>query len=740
MMRRKVGNTRMKDSPTEANHISSEDTPEEMGQALSKDSEDIPEVYLTKTVHAHNDDVPTGPSPTHDEDSPPEMVDKNSQDVDLHIEDISTAVDLAQIGAIPAIQRKKRKLKKLYIFAAALMLVCMLVSGLSFTGYQTYSKDYHGELNLAQEGMQHLRMAETLLKALPQKPFDSQSISRAQQEFAAASTDFVQVDHDLSSLPGIITLVPGYGSRLSAALHVLPIAIEVSRAGIIGCNVLNLVISRFHDPLSSKAQGLTLADFSFIETDFQQLKGLLNLVIDQIGHLQPSDLQLDPRLGKTLSTFQKDIPTLQQWFGTVEKLLPVAPVLLGIGPPANYLIELLDSTELRPGGGFIGNYGFVSLSGGRLTSANITNVYLLDRPFEASGRVIPFPQPYSWFDLSPATWTFRDSNLDANFPTAAHYSEANYKLEGGSTPIQGVITITPAFIQQALAVTGPIQVPEYNDRVTVQNLIDLIHSHQYGVGENELQRKHFTSVLAEHFLARVRQLYSTDSSQFLKLFMTALHTKDLQIYLNPSVAEDLLRTYHLDSAIEAPSSDSLFVVDANISPNKANNLITNTLDDQVVIDSNGNAIHHTTLSYAWLMKGQSYGVAVYRDYLRVYVPPGSILKSQNGWEQSSSGQAFGRQIWAGFFTLSFGQTRTITFVWTVPGAAKKGARSWDYQYLIQRQAGAQWTLHLQVMPPSCAGITSTQGGLMSSNNKKATMLTQPLTEDLNVGIDYACNT
>jgi hypothetical protein len=730
----------MKDSPTEMGHVSSEDAHVELDQAPSINSEDIAEVYSKEKDPVHNDETSPGPDITNVEDSPPETVDKHRQDDDLHVEKTSTTVDQTLIAASPAVQGKKRKLKKWYFVVTALMLLCVLVSGFSFAGYQKFSGNYHGELALAQVGVQHLRTAEALLKTLPQKPFDTQSVSQAQHEFAAASTDFIQVDSDLNSLPGIGTLVPIYGTRLSAALHVLPIAIEVSRAGIIGCNVLNLITSRFHDPLSTNAQGLTMADFSLIEQDFQQIKGLLNQVIDQINHLVPSDLQLDPHLGKTLATFQRDIPTLQQWFGTIEKLLPVAPVLLGIGAPANYLIELLDSTELRPGGGFIGNYGFVSLSGGRLTSANITNVYLLDRPFEASGRVIPYPTAYTWFDLAPDTWTLRDSNLDADFPTAAHYSEANYKREGGNTPIQGVIAITPAFIQQALAITGPIQVPEYNDVVTVQNLIDQIHAHQYEGGAPEQQRKHFTSVLAQHFMARVRQLYSTDSSQFLKLFMTSLHTKDLQIYLNPSVAEELLRTYHLDSTIAAPSSDSLFVVDANISPNKANNLITNTLDDQVVIDSNGAVIHHTTLSYAWLIKGQGYGVPVYRDYLRLYVPPGSILQDQNGWVPSSTSQAFGRREWGGFFTLTYGQTLTITFVWTVPGAAKKGARGWDYQYLIQRQAGAQWTLHLQVTLPSCAGVTSTQGGLVPANNKKVAMLTQPLTEDLNVGIDYSCNT
>lgn len=726
----------MKDSPIETNPVPGEDTPAGLSQAESKDSS---EACSTEMDQARNEDTPTESGLTKDEDSPPEIIHEHSQNGDMPIEDAPVTIDQTPIAS-PGVRSKKRKSKKLYIILSVFILVCMLGSGLSIFGYQTFNTDYHRELSLAQEGIQHLRTAEALLKALPQKPFDSQSVSQAQQDFAAASTNFLQVSHDLSLLPGISTSIPVYGSRLSAALHVLPIAIEVSQAGIIGCNVLNLIISRFHDPLSTKAQGLTMADFTLIEKDFQQIKTSLNLVISQINHLQPADLQLDPHLGPTLATFKKDIPALQAWLGIVEELLPVAPTLLGIGTPANYLIELLDSTELRPGGGFMGNYGFVTLSGGRLTAANIVDVYLLDRPFEASGRVIPYPPAYSWFDLAPATWTFRDSNLDADFPTVARYSEANYKREGGTIPVQGVIAITPEFIQQGLEITGPIQVPEYKEIVTAQNIIDRIHYHQLGVGGEESQRKHFTSLLAEHFLARVRQISSTAFPQFLKLFMAALHTKALQIYLNPSVAEDLLRAYHLNSSIESPSSDSLFVVDANISPNKANNLIADTLNDQVSIDVKGNALHHTTLSYAWLMKGQGYGVDVYRDYLRVYVPPGSILLNQSGLDAHSMGNAFGRQVWAGFFTLSYGQTRTITFVWTVPGAAKKDARGWHYQYVIQRQAGAQWMLHLQVaLPPACAEQTNTQAGQVSSN-KRATTLTQSLTEDLNMGINYACNT
>ncbi len=219
--------------------------------------------------------------------------------------------------------------------------------------------------------------------------------------------------------------------------------------------------------------------------------------------------------------------------------------------------------------------------------------------------------------------------------------------------------------------------------------------------------------------------------------ISSLPSKDVQIYLNSSAAEHLLQSYHLDATIQSPGSDSLFVVDANIAANKASIFITNTLDDQVTVDGEGNTVHHTTLSYAWVLRGQNYGSPLYRDYLRIYVPPGSILHTQDGWEPRGMSEAFGREVWAGFFTLAFGQTRSITLVWTGHGAAKKGTGGWYYQYTIQRQAGIQWTLHLQVKLPPCAVKITELGGLVSSG-PQVMKLAQSLSGDMNVGVKYTC--
>ena len=442
------------------------------------------------------------------------------------------------------------------------------------------------------------------------------------------------------------------------------------------------------------------------------------------------------------------MPAVRTTLAQVDTLLPVLPALLGIGTPSHFLLEILDSTELRPGGGFIGNYGIATLTGGRLTAAHITDTYLLDRPFELAGKSIPFPSTYQWFAnyLGLSSWSLRDSNLDADFPTAARYGELNFEREGGNVPLQGVIAVTPSFIEQVLNITGPISMPEYQETVTAQNLVSLIHFHQLGQGGSDLlpspngqssQRKYFTELLGERLLARVQKLPSSDVAKFLGLAVSSLRAKDVQLYFNASQAENALHLLHLDGTIQSPSGDHLFIVDANVAGGKTNSLIVNTVHDQVTIDENGNAVHHTTITYAWTLAGENYGTQLYHDYVRIYIPPGSTLSKQDGWQPLGTSTAFGSQVWSGFFTLVHGQTRTISLLWTSHSVAKSDANGWHYQYVLQRQAGAQRTLVLQVMLPQCAVEISKWGGLVS-NNKQAETLTQSLTQDLNVGVDYAC--
>jgi hypothetical protein len=656
-----------------------------------------------------------------------------------------------KIGNLPRVQVRRRgqrrKLKRRdYILVSILLFLALTGTLFSLFAYQTYHTRYQRDVSLAQTGIQHLRKAQTFLAAYPQNYLNDRPISQAQQEFTSASQVFTQINNDLTSLPGFSTLVPGYGTQVKAALQLIPIALEVSQAGLLACNVLNLSLAEMHSLAGGRP--ITVEDFAVIQEGFSQMSAVFQQVVSQVNHLQPDVLKIDHRLTAFVSTFQKELPMLKAWQDEANNLLAVIPTLLGLSSPTNYLVELLDSSELRPGGGFIGNYGVATLSGGKLQTANIRDTYLLDKPFVAAGHSIAFPAAYAWFPLSSEGWSLRDSNLDADFPTAAAYAEQIYKEEGGNIPVQGVIAITPGFIQHALEITGPINIPEYHETVSAQNLTERIHYYQLVVdnhGEgyaaspdgHSSVRKNFTSLLAEHFLTRIHQLPPTEVSKFLTIFVNGFRSKDIQVYLNSASGESVLHQLHFDGAIQQSSGDNFYVVDANIGLNKANDFISNTLNDQVSIDASGNAMHQTTLTYAWNTPGPIYGPAVYQDYVRVYVPSGSLLQTQDGWEPRGTSVAFGHEVWAGFLALPYGQTLTITLTWTAPNIAKKSAQGWQYQELIQRQAGTLWKLNLQVTLPSCATITSKQGGLVSENKQKAT-LTHFLSEATNVELNYTC--
>lgn len=644
-------------------------------------------------------------------------------------------------------QHKKRRPKKLYVLIGSLLFLFLASSTSAVAGALAYHT-YNTDIALASMEMQHLRSAVTLLESLQKQPLAQHAVEQAQQEFAGALSDAQTIEASLTKFTGVAGVVPIYGSHLVFAMHLSALTVDVSQAGISGCKILEKLLSRMGSPLSATTSGMTIADFSTLLHEYETMKTWVYSSMNEAMFLQPGEVSFDAHLAKLLREFQADIPAIRAALMQADQLIPALPTLLGIGTPVHYLLEIMDTTELRPGGGFIGNYGIATLSAGHLTAAHISDTYLLDRPFELEGHSIPFPSMYQWFAsyLSLSSWSLRNSNLDADFATDARNGELNYQREGGKVPLQGVMAITPYFIERVLNITGPISVPEYHETVTAQNIVNLIHFHQLGEQGSDLilsqngyssQRKQFTELLGEHLLARVQHFSSSDIAKFLQLAFSSLSTKDIQIYLNSTGAENALQFLHLDGSIQSPLGDHLLIVDANVANSKANSFIVNTMHDQVTLDQHGNVVHRTTITYAWTLTGQFYGNQVYQDYVRIYVPPESRLSTQNGWQPLGTSTAFGSQVWAGHFTLVHGQTLTITLLWSNHSVIRNGANGWHYQYLLQRQAGAQRMMQLQMMLPSCATMTNKWGGLVP-DGKQEESLTQSLTQDVHTGVDFTC--
>ena len=156
-------------------------------------------------------------------------------------------------------RRRSRSRRKLLgiPFRIVLLLVCVGIlllsvgSLISVLEYQSYNALYHKDVSLAQGGEQQLKNAAASLQALAKNPLDAATVLLAQREFSSANTTFSQVNDDLKSIPAMATLLPVYGSRLSTALRLAPLAVEMSQAGVLSCTILQVILGRYHNPLNT---------------------------------------------------------------------------------------------------------------------------------------------------------------------------------------------------------------------------------------------------------------------------------------------------------------------------------------------------------------------------------------------------------------------------------------------------------------------------------------------------------
>jgi hypothetical protein len=130
---------------------------------------------------------------------------------------------------------------------------------------------------------------------------------------------------------------------------------------------------------------------------------------------------------------------------------------------------------------------------------------------------------------------------------------------------------------------------------------------------------------------------------------------------------------------------------------------------------------------------------LYISYLRMYAPPGAQLVSQGGWQGSvATKQNFGRIEWGGKVYVSYGTTQNVTLTWREPHAAVQSGQSWQYNALIQRQAGVTYGLDYSLTLPTCAKRASAPPSGFTTPTAQSVALKQPLTTDVSFAVTYTC--
>jgi len=544
---------------------------------------------------------------------------------------------------------KQKRIRKI----VSIIVVLVILLGLSiplFAGLAAYNA-YTSIKGVAMDGVDHLLNVKDLFssaKSDPTAALDPTKLGTANSDFTQAKSDFEQL-LQLVNRPDIQSIVnqfaPQYSDKLDMARRLVQVGIDVSQMGGELIHVAQLGANIVHgSPLASGSSKplLTPDDITTIEGTLTHALYYIGDVRNQMNGVSVNALPISDSQKKQLVSALALLPKAESYIQQAQGLVGVVSWLLGVGQPRRFLVQTMDRAELRPGGGFTGQYGILTIDGGRVGQFSLRDVTELDYAENGVelGRQAP-PQYSMWMKFG--NWGLRDANLSGDFPTTARLAMQVFQEEGGG-PVDGDIAFTPILIEHVLQVLGPIQVAQYNETITAQNLEDKLHYYQQNQQaiavqrqksgtNNAATRKTFTNLLGKLLLERVRHARIKQLIDISKLAIKDIQSRDLEIYFNNPQAEGWLVDHGYSGAMDTfTKTDGFMVVQANISISKASQYVHSTFKDDVVLDAQGGATHNLTITLDYQQKGPVYGQDTYVDYIRVYAPANAQFISGDGFD------------------------------------------------------------------------------------------------------------
>ncbi len=506
---------------------------------------------------------------------------------------------------------------QLFVFTA--LLVSLGIGGVS---YASKGLDAKGKvLGVSQSGFENLASA---INDLSNRNFENSS-----KRFAEAHEKFSNGSEILEGIGGSILdvarFVP-YATKVSSGRNAVEAGKHLSLAG----GYMNEVAHTFSE-IENLVGKFGDDGFSFLdilkmtEKNISLAKAELDAAQNNIDKIVITDLPEDKR--DEFFLLKENMPDIRKSLDFFLANSHILTDLLGGNGPRKYLFLFQNNSEMRATGGFIGSYGLLDISNGRVKNFFIDGIYNPDGQLKE--KIVP-PQPIQKIS---AAWSLHDSNWFADFPMSAKKAITFYEKTGGPT-VDGVVTFTPALIKKMLAITGPIEMPEYEVTLDENNFTEVT---QYEVevdyDKEENEPKKILADLAPILLQKLLDKKDIESiSKIVQVLLLGLDEKHILIYSSNPELQRIVSQQGWSGEILPSSCDYLSVINTNINGFKTDAVVEEKIEHGAEIQEDGSIVDTVTITrrhtggnseYEWFNK-------VNADYMRVYVPEGAKLLEASG--------------------------------------------------------------------------------------------------------------
>ncbi|MFC1653687.1 DUF4012 domain-containing protein [Patescibacteria group bacterium] len=480
----------------------------------------------------------------------------------------------------------------------------------------------------------------------------------------------------------------------------------------------------------NKEKGDVSREIELLSKTSLKIYNSLSEIEASLNNLETTNIK--PQYNQQISQFTKIVREGRLSLREAQKILSIFKELVGVGGQKTYLLLLQNNAELRATGGFIGSFALVSFDQGKLLDIETYDVYSADG--QLRGHVEP-PQALKKY-LGEANWYLRDSNWDPNFPTTARRAEWFLDKEM-SRQVDGTIGINLNTVQDILGVVGGIELADYQENITSENLFQRAEYHsELNYFEGSTQKKDFIASLINSLYLKLEEISQDGGVEIAKSIFRQADQSQILFSLRDPKLESVIQDTIFSGKIKSPTcaqysqenciNDYLSIIESNVGVNKTNYFINRSLSHSVEIQK-GRLLERSTLTISNTAQSAAWPAGTYKNYIRFIIPQNSSIKEilvdnkKVDPREIQIESKYNKKIVGFYFEVPVKSQATAQVAYQLNKKIPNDS-SFSYQMYFQKQSGTtNDPLFFEVSAPTFMPLEVSSGGEIVE--KKATLST-----------------
>ncbi len=492
-------------------------------------------------------------------------------------------------------------------------------------------------------------------------------------------------------------------------------------AGLDATRVLIDSVAPYADVLGLKGQGsfaggtaenriqTAVATMSKVTPKIDDIEKHLLTAQKEINQVNPSHYPSFLGLKKahdSLSSLQKSVDEVASFVAEAKPLIKVLPDLLGANRQKKYLVLFQNDKELRATGGFITAYSIFRLDKGIIHVDKSDNIYNLDNTISGKPKA---PEIISQY-LKVPVLNLRDSNLSPDFIESMKTFNSLYNKAGSAVDVDGIIALdtnvlvsTIKILDDSVSAAGQTFTTKIDPRCNCPQVIYALEENISTPLSLDLRISNLAAIQAGRkaiigdlmYAIMDKALKSSPKVYWGPLvqdFISQVNQKHVLFNLYDEGAAQGIRAVNADGRIKDAGGDYLHINEVNLGGAKSNLFVSKAVAQDYRVQ--GDSITKT-VTVTWknphaasdcnLERGNLCLNAAFKDWVRVYVPKGSVLIDSKGSEvKVKTYEDLGKTVYEAFVLIRPKGSATLTLSYKLPSSIKF---SGTLSLLIQKQPG-----------------------------------------------------